>query len=328
MKLNNNIPAINGLRGIAALMVTLFHFSKGFFDEDSIVRNIFRFGWTGVEIFFVISGFVITWSMINSNYKFQNFLTFLLKRLIRIEPPYLFSIIIIISLNYLSSLFSSYNGPAFSFDISNILLHIGYLVRLFDATWFNPVYWSLEIEFHFYLIIALVIPLLIHNKRIIQIISLTILLLGIFLKSDFTPLFKYIDIFLIGIVIALFKAHKFPLYLFYSFVFVITVSILLQHNWIISIVVITTATIILYKDSILNHTIFSYLGKISYSLYLLHVPIGGRIINLAKRFDLDELGKILVLILTLFSSIGIAHLFYHFIERPFQNKAKKINYNK
>jgi len=328
MKLNNNIPAINALRGIAALMVTLFHFTKGFFEEDSIVRNSFRYGWTGVEIFFVISGFVITWSMMNANYKIRNYGTFLVKRLIRIEPPYLISILVVIFLNFLSTLSSSYNGQAFSVDVGNILLHLGYFVRLFDETWFNPVYWSLEIEFHFYLLIALLIPLLIHTNRIIQILSLTFLLLGIFLKTEYTPLFKYIDIFLIGIVIALFKANKLSKAIFYSFVFVITTSIIIQHNWIISTVVIVTSTIILFKENILNHSLFSYLGKISFSLYLLHVPFGGRIINIAKRFDFNELGKLMVLAVALIVSIGISHLFYHLIEKPFHNKAKKINYNK
>ncbi|WP_430934766.1 acyltransferase family protein [Saccharicrinis sp. 156] len=328
MKLNNNIPAINALRGIAALMVTMFHLTKGFFQEDSLIRNTFRYGWTGVEVFFVISGFVITWSMINANYKTRYFGTFLIKRIIRIEPPYLISIILVISLNFLSTLSPSFEGQTFNIDINNILLHLGYFVRLFDENWFNPVYWSLEIEFHFYLLMAVFLPIFMIKKPFLQLFSLSILLLGIFVSTEFTPLFKYIDIFLIGIVIALFKAQKLSKPIFTGVLIIITSTILLQHNGIISLVVFCTASIILFKENILNYNILNYFGKISFSLYLLHVPLGGRIINIAKRFDLSELGKVLALIIALLFSIGISHLYYHFIEKPFHNYAKKISYSK
>ena len=60
------IHSLDNLRGIASFMVAFFHFSAGnriFLDEDNILRVIGRFGWSGVEIFFIISGFVIPFAL-------------------------------------------------------------------------------------------------------------------------------------------------------------------------------------------------------------------------------------------------------------------------
>lgn len=188
MRVKTEITSITALRGIAAMMVVLFHFTKGYFDEDSIIRNVFRFGWTGVEVFFVISGFVIVWSMINNAYHFINFKTFILKRLVRIEPPYIISAIFIVFLSWLSALAPGFQGKFVGFDLSLILMHLGYLVRFFGETWLNPVYWSLEIEFHFYFLIALLFPLIIHSNKIINLSVLIILLLCSNFRTEWSPL--------------------------------------------------------------------------------------------------------------------------------------------
>jgi len=328
MKLNTNIQSINALRGIAAIMVTLFHFSKGFLDENSVVQKTLSYGWTGVEIFFVISGFVITWSMINSDYKFRNLKTFLYKRFIRIEPPYIISAIVIIILNYLSSLSSSFQGKAFVFDPYSIILHMGYLVRLFEESWINPVYWSLEVEFHFYFLMALSMPLLLSKKSIIQVFALLMLSTLIFLKNNITPLFDYIDIFLLGILIALYKSKNINNITFWISIAIMSTSVFINHELIICFVTIISSAIILFQENLFNHSIFSFFGKISYSLYLLHVPFGGRIINISKRFDLNELNKFIVLLFALTFSIGISFLFYWIIEKPFHKMAKRIIYSK
>ena len=56
------------------------------------------------------------------------------------------------------------------------------------------------------------------------------------------------------------------------------------------------------------------LGMISYSLYLLHVPIGGRVINLSKRFVDNDLERFLAVGFALTISIVVAWFFYHLIE--------------
>ena len=88
----SRLEQIDGLRGIAAAMVTWFHMTNTY-SEDSWVRASGTFGFLGVEIFFVISGFIIPWSMNRAGYTIRTgFGSFLTKRVLRIEPPRLLAI--------------------------------------------------------------------------------------------------------------------------------------------------------------------------------------------------------------------------------------------
>src|ERR1700759_1148473 len=101
------------LRGIASLMVCYFHLARGnprFLPDSSIVKQSASFGWSGVEVFFVISGFVIPFSMYQKKYTLSNFFVFFKKRIIRIEPPYLISVIMVVALNFLSAQSPSFRG--------------------------------------------------------------------------------------------------------------------------------------------------------------------------------------------------------------------------
>ncbi|WP_394353203.1 acyltransferase family protein [Paraflavitalea devenefica] len=82
--LTKEILSIELLRGIASAMVCFFHLSAGnkhFLPEDNTMRKIGSYGWTGVEVFFVIP-----YAMFVKNYTPNNLGTFLKKRVIRIEP--------------------------------------------------------------------------------------------------------------------------------------------------------------------------------------------------------------------------------------------------
>ena len=100
------LSSLDLLRGLAAVAVCYFHFTHGnpdFLSKTNILYQSGRYGFLGVDVFFVISGFVIPYAMYRGMYRFKNFGTFLLKRVIRIEPPFLISIILVIALNWLST---------------------------------------------------------------------------------------------------------------------------------------------------------------------------------------------------------------------------------
>ena len=84
----------------------------------------------------------------------------MLKRLIRLEPPYLVSLLLVLAFGFIFDPNSpeSVGGP-FHFDLPNTLGHLLYLNGFFDQPWANPVYWSLAIEFQFYLMVGLIFPL-------------------------------------------------------------------------------------------------------------------------------------------------------------------------
>lgn len=71
-----------------------------------------------------------------------------------------------------------------------------------------------------------------------------------------------------------------------------------------------------------------FLGQISYSVYLVHIPIGGRIINLSETFFKDELIRSLMVFVAMAISIFAAWVFYVVIEKPAINWSKKLIYLK
>ena len=153
---NSYIPGIDGLRAIAVLSVALYHFD----------HTLLPGGFTGVDVFFVISGYVISKSLAASNS--TNCAAFILgfykRRILRIVPALLFFLIIT---SIASSLFvpdawlsASNKRTAISafFGVSNF-----YLVRSADGYFsdripFNPFVhtWSLAVEEQFYLFFPLI----------------------------------------------------------------------------------------------------------------------------------------------------------------------------
>ena len=87
------IPFVDALRGTAAFAVMWHHFTCGSgFVQTSLLRWSGAYGWLGVHLFFVISGFVLPVSLDRRRYRLRQFGVELLRRLIRLEPPYLASL--------------------------------------------------------------------------------------------------------------------------------------------------------------------------------------------------------------------------------------------
>src|ERR1700722_14566643 len=87
----HHYPALDGLRGIAALIIVWYHFlvfTPMHGAMLSILSQMFGFGWVGVDLFFVLSGFLITGILADSKSKSHYFRTFYGRRVLRIFPLY------------------------------------------------------------------------------------------------------------------------------------------------------------------------------------------------------------------------------------------------
>ena len=87
------IPALDGLRGVAILMVFFRHYAGGMSQTASstglrLIGHILNFGWSGVDLFFVLSGFLITGILFDTAGRPAYYKNFYVRRVLRIFPPY------------------------------------------------------------------------------------------------------------------------------------------------------------------------------------------------------------------------------------------------
>jgi len=324
------IPVINSLRGVAALMVCLYHFvytTTGYFTNETVLF-IFKYCLYGVQLFFVISGIVIPLAMINSNYTYKRFFAFLLKRILRIEPPYL--VALVLSIGYV--FFRNYvqNKSQISIDISmqNILLHIGYLVPFVkSAVWINPVFWTLAIEFQYYLFLALLFPLVLHKIMWQRFVFYAIVFSFPFLNCT-VPFFPFWGcLFLLGILYVLWQANYIRL-LEYIVISIIAAIIVFVKIGIPDLVVaiITIALVHFAKNKV--EKIGLFFGKISYSIYLVHCIVGSAFVNICSHKFTASYQKPFVVLGGLLVSILCAYIMYFLVEKPSHNMSKKVgNFN-
>lgn len=318
------LTSVTLIRGIAALAVCLFHFSKGLLSNLPVSSFLLPYAWIGVEVFFVISGFVIPYMLLGLPFKLKHYGGYLLKRLLRIEPAYLASIALIILLNYISSLFSFYRGDPFSVSGHSILLHLGYLVEFFDGTWMNPVYWTLAIEFQYYLLVGFLLVVWNRNNKFWTILTFLAFFALSFWPQDYIKFFNNTDVFSIGIICAFYKKEYISKFHFLIFVGIIGSVIYLHHSYVITILSIGATLGIAFFDPRKNFGWLIFFGNISYSLYLLHVPIGGRVINLGQRFASTNIEKFIVILVAMVASVLAAWVFYKLVEVPSHKLSRRI----
>jgi peptidoglycan/LPS O-acetylase OafA/YrhL len=100
----SRLPALDGARGIAILAVMLYHFAFGsgiLSDDDTwldaTVADVFGTGWTGVDLFFVLSGFLITGLLLDAKGSIGYFKHFYMRRALRIWPAYFVVLILLMA---------------------------------------------------------------------------------------------------------------------------------------------------------------------------------------------------------------------------------------
>ena len=160
---------IEALRGVSVILVILYHFKFGILNNE-----IIKGGFLGVDIFFVISGYIITKIIIESKIKNFSLLGFYSKRIKRIIP--LFSIVLIFSIiilpfifdNFLineniNSIIAAVSGASnFYFWIKSTLYEFAEKNNII-----NLHFWSLSIEIQFYILFPILFVLFKNNKKIL-----------------------------------------------------------------------------------------------------------------------------------------------------------------
>ncbi len=319
MSAGERLPGIDAMRGAAAIAVAWFHLTNTYAGAS---RDLGALGWLGVDVFFVISGFVIPLSLHRAGYGLGHFPAFMARRLIRLEPPYLASIALVIALQVASRHAPGFAGRDPGTEPAQIALHLAYLIPFSGYAWLSPVYWSLAYEFAFYVAAGLLFPVLWKRPLVVTVVLVcgaSLLVEGRLAPVE-TP---RIPLFLMGIAAARRHLRRDSRVSFGVALAAAAALMAIGGGWVSALAGVAAALAITRVRAAAGSSM-PWLGRISYSLYLTHVPVGGRVVNLGRRVVEGPFQEILLSLVALGVSLAAAALFHHVIERPFIGLARRI----
>lgn len=353
---NRYYSEFDGLRAIAILLVIVFHSALSIINVDDTLdapKTFLSFlmaGWCGVDLFFVISGFLITGILIDTASIPNNLSKFYIRRILRIFPLYYAAITV-----YFISVFWSKNIRLLPSDITYLLYMQNFFHEAHHPIDFLGHFWSLAVEEQFYVFWPLIF-LSFYNR------SKPLLFCSIFLLMAFAEYsrimmveqglnvlaykwtFTRIDSLLAGALVALLirssnlrKLNSYAqLGMVISAIVIVIIAVTNKKFYSLESPVLKyglSANALFFASLIAwlftsSRNIWKYLlgsrllvstGKISYGIYIFHWIIVALLVH-SRFYDSDKgflYNFATVLLQTLFLSYGLAYLSFHLFEKKF-----------
>lgn len=313
---SNRVSELDSIRGIAAIAVVIYHYFYRYndlFGHKNISAEWSYLGRHGVEIFFIVSGFVIFWSL----NRVKHPVDFIVSRISRLYPVYWASVILTFCL------VSTIGLEGRSVDFIDALINLTMLQEFFRTPSVDGVYWTLTIELIFYFWIFSLFIFKLHNRADV---FLGIFVLASALSSLFSfnisnalsklLLFDHMSFFVSGICFfkilnGIDKKRAFVILILCLFSTAITYSAL--HLPFFLIIYSFFYCAITGKLRFMKNKLLVFLGGISYALYLVHQNIGYIVINYFYEEGTNGLVGILVAFII---SLALAFLLTTLIEKP------------
>lgn len=336
--LNNRISLLDSFRAIAIIPVLLYHFFSRWptYYPYKNQYDFFHYGYMGVYFFFVISGFVIFYTLNHT----ENMLLFWKNRLIRLLPSMLISAVIIYAF---MNLFDSDNvfpaaHEAKNFAFSLTFIHPAILHTLFkqyNFDYLNGSYWSLWTEIQFYVLISIIFYF--NKTRFLSnflVISFALIITTHIISVYIIPnnpnpyiksfmhvfdLWKFYPYFITGSLFFIIYNHnrlqkKVPSFVILALIAFIAYTIYFFNQNIGRIILIIFFGLFgvfcyfpKYLKPLKNRYILN-IGVSSYFLYLIHEPIGVLLINKFGKYFYPAEFILPIILIIILCSISI---FYH-----------------
>lgn len=347
-------PRLDSLRALAVLMVLLDHFGWMYFSNYGL-------GAAGVNLFFVLSGFLITRIIINSKTQTgQQIKNFYGRRILRIFPIYYLTLIFLFLVNDPAVQRYNISLLTYTFNYSAIFWHGG--------TGNISHFWSLAVEEQFYIFWGLIAIPFRKNEKLLKTILITVICISflqiafnVFIPGKYNYLGTFPRTYVLGIgcitaIITNQRSFTFPKALDWL-ALTCAVFFLIHHDKWSDLVLPLSWIYFIYKCSttqlftkpiqkLLEWKYLQKLGVISYGVYVFHRPLYSYIgepfcFYLYKVLDWKSFGKplsyfwynqyVLPIIVSTLLTIAIAALSFTFIEKPilqFKNKYFKSSCRK
>jgi peptidoglycan/LPS O-acetylase OafA/YrhL len=350
------------VRGLAALWVFTYHYPR--WDELRenlpVVWNLVEKGYLGVPLFFVVSGYCMMASARSAIRRNESTANYMKRRLSRIYPPFILSILAVLALPWVMALISQLKSGSFEqpnprymgFDSLDWLKYFS-MAQIFEPGFdqieskfaaVNAVYWTLALEVQFYLVIGLG---LLRRRFLMPVLGVTTLLgiaaafqPGMYLTGIFLP---YWPMFAMGVALFLVfekgwepRASRggvvFGLSVFAAGLGVIGFGLADMHAQ--AFAGLSTVGLVFLRpiDNWLDKPLKGVLawfrsglvglGKISYSLYLMHAKVMVLVLMFVTQMGIARL-SLTGMLITIVATTLATYPFYRLCEVPFILKAPK-----
>jgi peptidoglycan/LPS O-acetylase OafA/YrhL len=358
---NQRVDFANTLRGIAALMVMFGHHSVIFWQYRDVAAGIsngtplpaevvtpdyllalnhlnpFSFGVFGVAIFFLISGFVIPFSITNINWR-----GFLIGRFFRIYPTYIIGLSISLTLITLSGL---YYGKGYPYSLAVTMAN--YFPGARDVIWvpgIDGVIWTLDVEMKFYLVCAAGYALIKAGKPTAFLIPLLLAIPAIIIAPQvlapsnwqgqlytFCASIQYINFMFIGVAFHyLYKGLLRP-QVFMTIVvalFLVTAAIMWRAvivpfnlMWTYGLALLVFSTAFSFPYLLKSRPVTDFLADISFPLYVVHSVLGYTVLRVVAEMGVPGW---LCMVIAAVASIAVATALHYLIEMPSHRIGHKL----
>jgi len=363
------LPELDGVRGCAIALVLVWHYVQNqIHAETGSLLDHFKqaigFTWSGVDLFFVLSGFLIAGILLDNRDKPHYFKAFYVRRICRIFPLYylnlgLFFLFMVLEFDLvppMRSLFEDNTVPLWAYltftqNISMAVQNSG------GANWL-AVTWSLAVEEQFYLLFPLLI-------RYVPVQRLPLVFIGfagmaVYMRFSLPGLSAYIntpwraDSLMVGALLAYMvrvpglpdkaRSYRFAI----GLVFVLAVTVLgfmnikgeltlggtLTHLLLAVTFALFLLLVLLNREgvlgSVLRNRVLMWLGTISYGVYILHTGIS-RLVHMLVRNtqpSIDSWSGTATTVLALAVTLLVAQISYQWFERRFIRYGHTVSYER
>lgn len=323
---------IDLLRFLAALVVVLYHYTFRGYAADQLspiafpqLSEVFRYGYLGVDLFFIVSGFVI---MLSAQGRSAS--AFTISRIARLYPGYWVCVSMTALTIYL------FGGDRFDLQLNQYLVNLTMLQEFVHVRSIDGVYWTLAVELRFYFLVFLLIVSG-QLKRAEPFMAAWFLITCYLLLSNTNNIFTLLLIprwsfyfiagalfyqvyvhgtsrFRVGLIALCYlgavwqSRHQLPI----AATRYATELDPLIIGLLIGLMFALFSAIALRKTHFISHPFLYYLGILTYPLYLLHENIGFIIIRALSPYLPDEA----ILLLTTLIMCIASWLVYQLVERP------------
>ena len=358
--MKKKIYSLESYRGFAALMIAAIHF-----DLNSPLVNHHLANGYFVHFFFTLSGFVIFYNYFDKISNTTELLNFSKKRFFRLYPLHLFFLLIFVMIEISRFVLSEKFGIVSNikpFSTNNFLTFTGNIFLLhtfFGENSFNTPSWSISAEFYTYILFAALIIYKLKNILLILIIILTFVIRltdGVNFGISSTTYISFLDCIYCFFIGALFcktylyfhKNYFFnKIYKYFSilFIFISVIAITNLKDQYLFLIPFVFGSLILFSANLDNTNLIgkilcskvgTYLGKISYSIYMSHLFVFWSVTQILRflfkvnvkienetgftKLDLNVFESSLLVLVCYSLTIIFSHFTYKFVELKFYKK--------